>query len=264
MQQNKGIHIITIRKYLILLFTMLMLSVGGCSDESSDGSSVNTMSAPLPKALLKVLNLDASNLLVQVVVDGGAPVTCGNLSVDTMAGTYSCSITLDAGNHTLSLVYSVIDATYGTVQVATTNGIVVNVVAGQSTGADFSVATNTYDDDDGDGINNIDELDEGSDPTATSYYIGGTVTGLLGTGAVLQIDVGDNLTLTGDGSFNFIPAVADGTSYTATVLTQPGSPNQTCTLTNGTGVVSSANVTNIQIICSCVLGSSFIGSCSIE
>ena len=265
MRQNKGINILTIKKYLISLFTVVVLFLGGCSDESSDGPSVsnNTMSAPLPKELLKVLNLDENNLLVQVVVDGGTPKTCGNLTVNTGAGTYSCSVALPAGNHTLTLIYSVIGTSYGTVQVATTSGIAVNVVVDQTSSADFSTATVTFDDDDSDGISNLDELDEGSDPTVTSYYIGGTVAGLVGTGAVLQIDVGDNLALTGDGSFNFIPAVADTTSYTVTVLTPPGSPTQRCTVTDGTGTVSSANVTTVQIICSCILGSSTIGNCSL-
>lgn len=72
---------------------------------------------------------------------------------------------LPAGAHTLTLVYSVIDDTYGAVQVTTTSGINVNIIAGQSTPANFSAATLTYnDDDDGDGITNLDELNARTDP----------------------------------------------------------------------------------------------------
>ena len=152
----------------------------------------------------------------------------------------------------LVLIYSVIDATFGTVQVAeTTSAVNVTIVAGQSAPADFSSVQLRILDDDEDGISNLDELDEGSDPIASSYYVSGTVSGLLGSGAVIQLNDGNDLTLNGDGGFNFIQAVADNSPYSVTVLTQPSNPSQTCSVTNGSGVVSDAgvDVTNVTIIC---------------
>lgn len=264
MRQTKGFGILEIKIYITLLLTVLTMGLSGCGGSSSqDSASQVTFFAPLPIEL-NALALDNTSLLVQVVVDGGAPQTCTGLTVNTGAGIYSCNITLPAGSYTISLVYSVID-TAGTFIVATTSDIAVNVVAGQTATPDISAATVDYNiDDDGDGINNINELDEGSDPTISSYYVGGTVTGLFGSGAVLQLNGSIDLTLTGDGSFNFIPAVVDSTSYTVTVSTQPSTPNQTCTVTNGSGTVSAANVTNVEVICSCILGSSLIGSCTLE
>lgn len=263
MQYTKGFIFLDMKLYLTTLLSVFMLVLGGCSSDESGPEEVSTFSAPLPKEF-KVLNLDETNLVVQVIVDGGTPRDCTGLTVDTINGTYSCQISLPAGSHALTLVYSVIDGTYGTVELADTSSVNVDVVAGSTTVADFSTATVTYTDDDSDGITNLDELDEGSDPTATSYYIGGTVSGMVGTGAVLQSDVGDDLPITADGSFNFIPAVADNTSYTVTVLTQPTSPSQTCTVNFGTGTVATANVTNIQVICPCVIGFSEIGNCTLE
>ena len=49
--------------------------------------------------------------------------------------------------------------------------------------------------------------------------------------------------------FTFKTAAVIGAAYNVTVLTQPTSPTQTCTVTNGSGTAS-ANVGNIQITCS--------------
>jgi hypothetical protein len=80
-----------------------------------------------------------------------------------------------------------------------------------------------------------------------SYTIGGTVSGLIGTGLVLQDNSGNNLAVSASGSFTFSTAVASGAAYSVTVLTQP--TGQSCTVTNGSGTAS-ANVTNVQITCS--------------
>ncbi len=81
---------------------------------------------------------------------------------------------------------------------------------------------------------------------ASDYAIGGTVSGLSGT-LVLQNNGGDDLTITADGPFTFATALADGAAYAVTVLTQPA--GQTCTLTNGTGTISGANVTDVAAGC---------------
>ncbi len=82
----------------------------------------------------------------------------------------------------------------------------------------------------------------------TTYTIGGTVSGLSGTGLVLQDNGGNNLTITANGTFTFSMAIASGDNYDVTVLTQPSSPAQTCSVTNGSGTLA-ANVTNVQVAC---------------
>ena len=81
---------------------------------------------------------------------------------------------------------------------------------------------------------------------STAYTIGGTVSGLTGTGLVLQDNGGSNLAVSTSGVFSFSNSVARSASYSVTVLTQPTS--QTCTVTNGRGTAS-ANVTNVQVAC---------------
>ncbi len=81
-----------------------------------------------------------------------------------------------------------------------------------------------------------------------SYTIGGTLTNLgASKSVVLQNNAGDDLTRTSSGSFTFTTAIEDGSSYAVTVLTQPS--RQTCTVTNGSGSVSSSNVTNVTVTC---------------
>ena len=83
----------------------------------------------------------------------------------------------------------------------------------------------------------------------SAYTIGGTVTGLSGTGLVLQNNGGNNLSIGANGSFTFSAAIASGATYSVSVPTQPSSPTQTCTVTNGSGTVGGANVTNVAVAC---------------
>ncbi|MHB8874748.1 MAG: beta strand repeat-containing protein [Myxococcaceae bacterium] len=83
---------------------------------------------------------------------------------------------------------------------------------------------------------------------ATSFTVGGTVSGLSGT-VVLQNNAGDDLTVNSTGTFAFATPLSTGEAYAVTVLTQPGAPSQTCTVTNGAGTVAAANVTNVAVTC---------------
>ena len=84
----------------------------------------------------------------------------------------------------------------------------------------------------------------------TAYTIGGTISGLAGTGTVtLQNNGGDDLPRSSNGSFTFATAIVNGGAYNVTVLTQPTGPNQTCVPTGNTGTVTGANVTDVSITC---------------
>jgi N-acetylneuraminic acid mutarotase len=86
--------------------------------------------------------------------------------------------------------------------------------------------------------------------TVGTASIGGTVTGLTGSGLVLQDNAGDNLTINAPGgAFTFKTAITLGNAYSVTVLTQPITPSQTCIITGGSGTAN-ANVGNIQVTCS--------------
>jgi N-acetylneuraminic acid mutarotase len=88
-------------------------------------------------------------------------------------------------------------------------------------------------------------------PPPTTYTIGGTVSGLSGSGLVLQNNAGDNLAVSASGAFTFKTSIASGGAYKVTVLTQPSTPAQTCTVTSGSGTAT-AKVTSVQVACATV------------
>jgi uncharacterized repeat protein (TIGR03803 family) len=81
-----------------------------------------------------------------------------------------------------------------------------------------------------------------------TYTISGTVSG-LNTGAQVTVlnNAGDPTTVKINGSFSFATLLPYNGSYAVTVLTQP--TGQTCTVTSGSGTVSGANVTSVQVTC---------------
>jgi hypothetical protein len=92
-------------------------------------------------------------------------------------------------------------------------------------------------------------------PAITQVSVGGTVSGLTGTGLVLQNNGADNLPVSANGGFSFPTAINMGSTYAVTVLTSPS--GQFCTLSNATGTAS-ANVTNVSLVCSPIVGTSYI------
>jgi hypothetical protein len=83
--------------------------------------------------------------------------------------------------------------------------------------------------------------------TDLPFSLGGSVRGLTTDGLVL---VNGNATLTvasGATSFTMPTRVAYGSSYAVTVQTQP--TGLTCTLTQGSGTMGAASVTNVTVVC---------------
>ncbi len=89
---------------------------------------------------------------------------------------------------------------------------------------------------------------QGAASSPATYTIGGTVSGLTGSGLVLQDNLGNNLSVSTNGSFTFTTAIASGGAYNVTVLAQPSNPAQNCVVTIGTGTAT-ANVTSVLVTC---------------
>jgi Galactose oxidase, central domain len=98
----------------------------------------------------------------------------------------------------------------------------------------------------------------GGTGTGTGFTIGGTVTGLSGTGLVLQDNGGDNLTVTKSGPFVFPTGIPSGGPYAVTVATQPTNPPQSCSVSGGSGNAT-ANVTSVAITCTTAAANATIG-----
>jgi 6-phosphogluconolactonase len=82
-----------------------------------------------------------------------------------------------------------------------------------------------------------------------SYTIGGTVSGMVGSGMVLQNNGGDDQSISANGSFSFATPLTSGTAYAITVKTQPTKPSQTCSVSNGSGTINGAPVGNVVVDC---------------
>jgi hypothetical protein len=79
--------------------------------------------------------------------------------------------------------------------------------------------------------------------------LGGTVSGLVGSGLVLAADL-QTLPVAASGSFQFTAPILSTGSYSVTVAAQPSSPAQTCVVANGSGSQPTADVTTVQVTCS--------------
>jgi outer membrane protein assembly factor BamB len=130
--------------------------------------------------------------------------------------------------------------------------------------------TNTAIDTDGDGVtdgadncpddtnplqNDIDQDGIGDACDIHNQFflsIGGTLTGLaLGSEITLQNNNSDELVLSDNGSFVFSDFLIDAPlPYDVTVITQPSSPEQNCTITNGNGTLAGLGIIDVVVSCS--------------
>lgn len=76
------------------------------------------------------------------------------------------------------------------------------------------------------------------------YTVGGLVSGMPGV-VVLSLNGGPDHQVV-NGSYVFPEALPDGTNYTVTIRSRI---NRTCTLTNDTGTINGADVTNVDLVC---------------
>ena len=92
-------------------------------------------------------------------------------------------------------------------------------------------------------------------PPPDPVTIGGSVSGLEGSGLVLQNNGGDDEAITADPGndvpFTFDTALTPGTSYNVTVATNP--TDQICVVANGSGRVPPENVTDITVLCTAAI-----------
>jgi hypothetical protein len=87
-------------------------------------------------------------------------------------------------------------------------------------------------------------------PRSETFFIRGTVSGLHGSGLVLQNNASDDLAIAADGEFAFATSLPSGAEYSVGVGTQPTNPSQTGSVANGAGIVGADDVTTVTVTCS--------------
>src|SRR5579863_6694044 len=209
----------TIRLAMLAAAGVLLASCGGGGGGSTDTTTGGGGNPPPQTYTIggSVSGLTGSGLVLQ---DNGG----NNLSVSAGAKSFTFSTPLNSGTN-----YSVTVLTQPTNPAQTcavTNGS--GTASANVTSVTVACTTNVV----------------------AQYTIGGKVAGLTGKGLVLQDNGGNNLSVAANStSFTFSSAINSGSGYAVTVLTQPSTPSQTCTVTNGSGTVNGANVTNVQVTC---------------
>jgi 6-phosphogluconolactonase len=85
----------------------------------------------------------------------------------------------------------------------------------------------------------------------SQFTVGGSISGLRGSGLILRDNAGDDLPVSSNGAFVFTNPVASGGAYSVSILSQPTGPAQNCVLLAGSaaGTVSSGNITNVSVVC---------------
>jgi hypothetical protein len=82
-----------------------------------------------------------------------------------------------------------------------------------------------------------------------TFTVGGNVTGLGAGTVILQNNLGDTVNVSANAAFAFPTPLANALTYSVTVQTQPSAPTQTCSVTNASGTIAGANVTDVAVNC---------------
>ena len=81
------------------------------------------------------------------------------------------------------------------------------------------------------------------------FSVGGSVSGLAGSGLMLQLNGANDLIITGNGPYKFPKALNKGSTYSVTIKTSPVTPvRQTCSVSQGSGSIV-APVNNVAVTC---------------
>jgi DNA-binding beta-propeller fold protein YncE len=93
--------------------------------------------------------------------------------------------------------------------------------------------------------------------TTNSYSVGGTVSGLVGTGLALSLNGGAPIPISTDGPFQFPGTLLSGTNFNIAAATQPVGPFQSCLADNGSGTVGGSNV-SVSVVCTSISAFAYI------
>lgn len=89
----------------------------------------------------------------------------------------------------------------------------------------------------------------GGNPPNQNLVIEGSITGLAGSGMVLQNNGGSDLTVSAPAGNFLFTGIAEKSSYNVTIKTQPLGPSQACVVSNGSGSIKFDPIRNVAIVC---------------
>ena len=98
-----------------------------------------------------------------------------------------------------------------------------------------------------------------------SYTLGGSVSGLSTGNLVVQKSSGSTTTshtLSANGPYTLDGTLFAGSTYSVTIPTQPN--NHSCQISNGSGTVANANISNIDISCAVIATGYYSGNATVK
>ena len=176
--------------------------------------------------------------------DNNKPADC--------SATQSCSVPRSVGGNVTGLAGTVVLRNNGTDSLTITGNGVYTFATPIAAGATYNVtvftqpAGQTCTVANGSGAIGASNITNVNGTCVNNFTLSGTATGLT-IAITLQNNGGSNLSVSANGSFTFSAGVADGSTYNVTVLAQQA--GQSCTVSNGSGTVSGANITNVSVTC---------------
>jgi len=217
------------------------------SDGKLDGAKNGTPVAPSPTQAaynLPTMTADTLGGIKALVATNGKAVPPATYTSYTLGGSISgltaSGLVLADGTSTVAVPSGATSFTFG--GVVTSGAPYAISVQGQPSGLTCSVANGTGT------MPAADVTNVAVTCSAQSYTVGGTINGLTANGLVLA-NGSDTLNVaSGATSFTMPRPVASGGGYVVTVQSQPSGEN--CTVTNGSGNVTTSNVTNVAVSCS--------------
>lgn len=192
-----------------------------------------------------LLRLATTGLVALLVAcGGGESADTGHYAGGTVTGLKAGnSVHLSSGQQQLTLSA---DGTYRFGRFP--SGTAYNIVATSTSSAQTCSIAN------GNGVITNEDIDNIAVTCADNHSVGGTLSGyqLASTPVRLSLNGDQTLNLSANGSFSFTGMLPSGSNYNVTVATQP--PELTCTVTNGSGTVPDADVTNVAVVCAVTAG----------
>ena len=89
----------------------------------------------------------------------------------------------------------------------------------------------------------------GGGDAQNTYTVSAKVSGLSGSGLILQLEGGSDLAVMADGTYTFATPLASGMSYQVSLKTQPSLPRQICSVIDGSGTIGTADVSEVTVTC---------------
>ena len=94
----------------------------------------------------------------------------------------------------------------------------------------------------------------GNSKRTDAHTLGGTVAGFSGNGLILELNGGSELPIEANGAFTFSGSLSSGTAYNINIKQQPAVRREICTVTSGSGMVGTTDISNVSVKCTIAVG----------